>query len=162
RPRRSPSWTKRKRPPRLRPRDAVPDAPDPIDVAARALRHRDRSRVQLDARLARAGVADDGREEALEMLERLGYLDDGRFALARAAVLAERGYGDEGIRRLLAADGVAEDTIETSVAALEPEEARARGIVERRGSSLRLAQQLERKGFCEDAIVAALGDAIAE
>ena len=76
----------------------VPSEPDPIEIAARALRHRDRSRRQLDERLARAGVDDDGRAEALETLERVGYVDDGRFARARAAALAERGYGDDGIR----------------------------------------------------------------
>ena len=40
--------------------------PDPIELAARALRHRDRSRHELDERLARAGVDDAERAEALD------------------------------------------------------------------------------------------------
>jgi SOS response regulatory protein OraA/RecX len=140
----------------------VPDTPDPIDLAARALRHRDRSRVQIDERLTRAGVGQGRRAEALETLERLGYVDDGRFADARAAALAGRGYGDEAIRELLAADGIAEAVVETAVAALEPEAARAARIVERGGRSLRTARQLGRKGFGEDAIAAAVGEGIAD
>src|ERR1700749_1354239 len=106
------------------------DGPDPIELAARALRHRDRSRVQLDDRLARAGVTEEGRAEALETLERLGYVDDGRFAVTRAATLAGRGFGDEGIRQLLAADGIAAEAAEAALAALDPELDRARRIVE--------------------------------
>jgi regulatory protein len=140
----------------------VPDAPDPIELAARALRHRDRSRVQIDERLERAGVTDDGREEALETLERLGYVDDARFALARATALAQRGYGDEGIRQLLAADGVGEDAVQGALAVLDPEAKRARGIVALRGASVRTARQLERKGFGADAIAEAVREGIAD
>ena len=57
-----------------------PQPSDPIDLAARALRHRDRSRSQVDERLARAGVEDDRRADALDALERIGYVDDVRFA----------------------------------------------------------------------------------
>jgi len=58
----------------------------PIEIAARALRHRDRSRRQLDERLARAGVDEARRAEALETLERVGYVDDGRYARASGRV----------------------------------------------------------------------------
>ena len=37
----------------------MPRERDPVELAARALQHRDRSRRELDERLARAGVADD-------------------------------------------------------------------------------------------------------
>ena len=57
-----------------------PQPSDPIDLAAAALRHRDRSRTQIDERLARAGVEDDRRADALDALERIGYVDDARFA----------------------------------------------------------------------------------
>ncbi len=138
------------------------DRPDPVDLAARALRHRDRSRRQIDERLARAGVPDDGREEALETLERLGYLDDERFAAGRAEALVRRGYGDDGVRQLLASEGASEAAIDAALAALEPEAERARRIVEQRGASARTAAQLQRKGFGEDAVAAAAGGGIAD
>ena len=135
--------------------------PDPIDVAARALRHRDRSRAQVDARLARAGVGEEGREEALETLERVGYVDDARFAQARAAALAARGLGDLAIRHDLEQAGVGAERVAAAVAGLEPESERARAVVSRLGRTAKTAAQLARKGFSEDAIEAAIGSEFA-
>ena len=129
--------------------------PDPIEIAARALEHRDRSRRQVDERLERAGVTEDGRAEALETLERIGYLDDERYALARAVALAERGFGDEGIRHQLERDGVQPTAANAALAALEPECDRAARIVARLGAGPKTAAHLGRKGFGEDAIEAA-------
>jgi SOS response regulatory protein OraA/RecX len=137
----------------------VPADPDPIELAARALQHRDRSRQQLDERLARAGVDDAGRAEALETLERVGYVDDDRYALARAEALAQRGYGDDGIRHLLEADGLPADTVTAALAGLEPEPQRAADLVARLGPGAKTAAHLSRKGFGEDAIEAAAGEA---
>ncbi|HEY1564744.1 MAG TPA: RecX family transcriptional regulator [Gaiellaceae bacterium] len=134
-----------------------PQPSEPIDVAARALRHRDRSRQQVDERLARAGVGDDQRAAALAALERIGYVDDARFAGQRAASLADRGYGDEAIRALLAADGVAPDVVGEAVGALRPEAERAAEIVASLGASPRTAARLARKGFGEDTVEAAAG-----
>src|SRR3954470_16434812 len=134
-----------------------PPASDPIDLAAQALRHRDRSRRQIDERLARAGVEDDRRPDALDALERIGYVDDARFAGRRAASLAERGYGDEAISALLAADGVPPDLAGAAIGALRPEEERAAEIVASLGASPRTAARLARKGFGEDAVEAASG-----
>jgi regulatory protein len=136
----------------------VPADPDPIELAARALQHRDRSRQQLDERLARAGVDDAGRAEALETLERVGYVDDERYALARATALAQRGYGDEGIRHLLEADGIGTEVVTGALAALEPERQRAAEVVARLGPGAKTAASLARKGFGEDAIEAAAGE----
>ena len=61
---------------------------DPLELAARALKHRDRSRNELDRRLEEAGIAADEREQTLATLERIGYLDDRRFAATRARTLA--------------------------------------------------------------------------
>jgi regulatory protein len=137
----------------------VPADPDPIEVAARALQHRDRSRQQLDERLARAGIDEAGRAEALETLERVGYVDDERYALARAAGLAQRGYGDEGIRHLLEADGIPAQAVAGALAALEPERQRAAEVVARLGLGAKTAAHLGRKGFGEDAVEAAAGEA---
>jgi len=134
-----------------------PPASDPIDLAARALRHRDRSRSQIDERLARAGVEDDQRSDALDALERIGYVDDMRFAAQRATSLADRGYGDEAISALLAVDGVAPEVAVEAVSALQPEAERAAQIVASLGASPRTAARLARKGFGEDAVEAAAG-----
>jgi SOS response regulatory protein OraA/RecX len=134
-----------------------PQPSDPIDLAARALRHRDRSRSQIDDRLARAGVEDNRRADALEALERIGYVDDARFAGQRASALAGRGYGDEAISALLAADGVAPEVAEEAIRALPPETQRAEEIVASFGRSPRTAARLARKGFGEDAVEAAAG-----
>jgi SOS response regulatory protein OraA/RecX len=134
-----------------------PQPSEPLDVAARALRHRDRSRRQVDERLARAGVEDDQRADALTALERIGYVDDARFAGQRASSLADRGYGDDAIRALLAADGIAPDIAGEAVGALRPEAERAAEIVASLGASPRTAARLARKGFGEDTVEAAAG-----
>jgi SOS response regulatory protein OraA/RecX len=139
----------------------VPAEQDPIDVAARALRHRDRSRAQVSERLSRAGVTDEQREEALETLARVGYVDDARFAANRAAALATRGLGDSAIRHDLESSGVASESLEKALAGLEPEVERARAIAAANGRTTRTAAQLARKGFSEDAIETAIGADIA-
>jgi SOS response regulatory protein OraA/RecX len=126
--------------------------PDPLELAARALRRRDRSARDVDERLARAGVGEDQRVETLAALERLGYVDDDRYAAGRAASLAARGWGDEGIRELLARDGVAAASVDAALAALEPERERAAAIVRRNGASARTARRLAAKGFGDELV----------
>ena len=82
-------------------------------------------RESLRAKLERAGVSETAQTEAVEALERAGYVDDARFARDRAAVLAGRGYGDDWIRADLEAQGVAAEAAEAALAALEPEAERA-------------------------------------
>jgi regulatory protein len=125
---------------------------DPLDLAARALTHRDRSRRQIDERLARSGVTEDARAETLEKLERLGYLDDARFAAGRAAALAARGHGDEAIRHALAAEGIDAGAVDEALATLDPEAERARLLVARLGASAKTLAALRRKGFAEDTL----------
>jgi regulatory protein len=139
-----------------------PQSSDPLELAARALRHRDRSRRQVEERLERAGVEDVARADALETLERVGYVDDGRFAAGRAAALAARGYGDEAIRQLLHGEGVAAELAEAAVGALEPERERATRLVERLGASARTAAQLQRKGFGEESVEHGAGTSFAD
>jgi SOS response regulatory protein OraA/RecX len=140
----------------------VTDAPDPIDLAARALRHCDRSRRQVEERLERAGVAEESRHDALDTLERVGYVDAERFAVTRAASLAARGYGDEGIRHLLEADGAPATAITAALARLPAEAERAAGVVRAKGRSTRTAARLARKGFSEESVEAALGAGFAD
>jgi regulatory protein len=136
----------------------VPAPEDPLEVAARALRRRDRSRQDVDVRLRKAGVGDADRAEAIERLERIGYLDEDRFARSRASTLAERGHGDAAIRADLEQQGVAAEAAEAAVAGLEPEHERAAALVERLGASARTAGRLLRKGFAPEVVEELLGD----
>ena len=86
---------------------------------------------------------------------RAGLVDDERFCRNRAASLAERGFGDDGIRHDLSRQGVPPELVEAALVELEPEADRARRIVERRGPGPRTARYLAGKGFCEDALEAA-------
>jgi len=131
--------------------------PDPIEIAAKALRHRDRSRAQIAERLDRAGLDEAAQEEALDTLERVGYVDDSRYAATRAAALAERGQGDAAIRFDLEASGVGAEAVAEALGSLVPEADRAREIAARLGRTAKTAGQLARKGFGEDAIEGAVG-----
>jgi regulatory protein len=129
---------------------------DPLDVAVRTLRHRDRAAADVEARLEQAGVAEAERRETLDALQRLGYVDDARFAASRARALAQRGQGDEAIRFDLRRQGVADAYAESALAALEPERTRAEAIVAVRGPGPATARYLARRGFGEDAVQAAV------
>jgi regulatory protein len=130
---------------------------DPLELAAQSLRHRDRSRRDVDDRLARAGIGDAARGETLDALERLGYVDDGRFARTRAAALAERGYGDAYIRADLERQGTPANAVDEAVAELPDEAERATALVERDGRSARTAARLARKGFAAETLEQLLG-----
>jgi regulatory protein len=136
----------------------------PLDLAVRALRAHHRSRSDVEARLVRAGVGPDEVGETLATLERLGYLDDRRYALARAEELADRGYGDDWIRRDLREHGVERETAAAAVEALTSEPERAARLVSGSGGApdRRVAARLQRKGFGVDSVEAAFGGAFAD
>jgi SOS response regulatory protein OraA/RecX len=100
----------------------------PEEAAVRALRAADRSRAELDARLERQGFGGEERQEALDTLERLGYVDDRRTAALRAERLAARGYGDLYIRADLEQRGL---PVDEAFAAIEPEPERVRRFVDK-------------------------------
>jgi regulatory protein len=129
----------------------------PVDVAAQALRHRDRSRADVAARLARAGVGEAEREAALEQLERIGWVDDARFAQSRAGALAARGRGDALIRDDLESSGVDSEAVDEAIGGLDPEAERAQAIAAERGASGATARYLDRNGFSADSVEAAIG-----
>jgi regulatory protein len=130
----------------------APRKADPLDIALRALRSRDRSAAELQARLEQRGVGEAATEQALETLERIGYVDDERFARTRAEQLAERGSGDALIRDDLERRGLAADVVELALAALEPERERAARIAAQRGRSVKTARYLASRGFGEEAV----------
>ncbi len=107
-------------------------------------------------------MTDTNRTDALDTLERVGYVDDERFALTRAAALAARGYGDEWIRHDLESHGIRGEPAAVALAELEPEADRARALVERLGRTRKTASHLARKGFGEDAVEAAVGEIAAD
>ena len=131
----------------------------PLEAAAAALAHRDRSSAGLAVYLEERGVAPEEAAEAVERLERAGYVDDARFAASRAAALAGRGHGDDSIRFDLEAQGLPSEQIATAVEALEPERTRALGLLRARGVTPAALRRLAARGFSSDAIEAALGAA---
>jgi regulatory protein len=133
-----------------------PDAAEtaPLDLALRALRFRDRTAAELDARLEQRGIGEPERTQALETLERVGYVDDERFARNRAEQLAERGSGDALIRDDLERRGLAADVVELALSELEPERERAARIAERRGHTLKTVRYLASRGFGEESLEA--------
>jgi len=127
-----------------------------VEAALRALRARDRTAAELDERLNARGAGPAERREVLELLERVGYVDDRRFADTRAAALAARGSGDALIRDDLERRGVAAETIDAALAGLEPEHVRAERVVATRGRSAKTARHLAARGFDEDAVASAV------
>lgn len=126
--------------------------PDAVQTALRALRHRDRSVSELDARLEERGVGESERQETLETLARIGYVDDERFARTRAEQLAARAAGDALIRHDLEGRGIDSELVAAAIDALEPERDRARRIVAGRGRSAKTARYLTSRGFGPDAL----------
>ena len=126
-----------------------------LAAAARALRSRDLSSRRLEERLERADVAPTTRAEALSALARSGFVDDSRFAHNRAAALAERGYGDAAIRLELERHGIGSETRDEAIGGLEPEPARARRVIARRGKGPRTARYLAARGYGEESVAAA-------
>jgi regulatory protein len=125
-----------------------------VEQALRALRHRHRSAAELNLRLEQRGVGEAERKQALETLERVGYVDDERFACTRAEQLAIRGSGDALIRHDLEGRGLAPEHVEEALAALEPERERAARIAAQRGRSVKTARYLASRGFDVDALEA--------
>ena len=133
-----------------------------MERAARALRSRDLSAAELDARLDRAKVAPAARAETIARLSEAGAVDDDRFARSRAQALAGRGAGDFLVRHDLESRGLSAEAVEAAIASLEPEVVRAAGICSRRGAGPKTAHYLARKGFSDDAIESACAEGIAE
>jgi SOS response regulatory protein OraA/RecX len=134
-----------------------------LATATRVLRGRPLSARRLDERLQRAGFVASERAEALAVVRSAGFVDDERFAVTRAELLARRASGDALIRHDLLSQGIAGEAVERALAELEPEAARAaRAAAARHGGAAAKARFLARRGFAEDAIEAALGSTVAD
>lgn len=148
-------------PDRESPPDPVEEA-RAVDHAVRALARRDHSTMSLERKLRRAGVRAQARAAALELLGQAGYVDDGRYASDRAAVLAERGYGDAWILADLAQQGVDREAAEAAVAGLEAEPDRALRVLGAAGGGMRAVRLLGRRGFSEDTLDAVAATVVAD
>ena len=125
---------------------------DALDQALRALRHRDRSTIEIDRYLKSRGITDDERQTALETLVRTDLVDDRRYAERRAQSLVDRGAGNALIRHELARAGLAPDVVDDALVSLRPERERAAEIVARRGAGPKIARYLAGKGFSYDVV----------
>jgi regulatory protein len=154
-------------PPETVPPEAVPthglrEEERAVDRAMRALARRDHSVASLRAKLDRAGLSESAQSAALGRLERAGYLDDVRYAQDRAALLAERGYGDGWIRADLERQGVAREAADSAIAALAAESERALREAAEGGGGMRGLRSLARRGFSEDALEAVTEAVVAQ
>jgi regulatory protein len=131
------------------------------EAALRALRHRDRSRQDLDERLKLAGIPAEERDEALDGLVAAGLLSDDRFAQQRARSLADRNAGDALIRGDLRRHGITDEVISATLADLEAESERAARAFQRRGGGDRALRYLAGKGFARESLESlACGDPV--
>lgn len=131
-------------------------SPKAFEAGLRALSRRELSRYELVAKLERSGVEPEDAERAISQLAAAGYQSDERTAHERTRVLASRLYGDLAIRDDLERRGIADESIDSALANIEPELSRAGVLARRTGDATRLARQLERKGFTHETIEAAL------
>jgi regulatory protein len=130
--------------------------PTALEVAAKALAHRDRSAANLIAYLEQRGAAPEEASGAVERLQEAGYVDDARYASSRAAALAGRGYGDGAVRYDLERDGVSADDVDAALASLRPERERALSLLRAARRPPAAIRGLAGKGFSHDSIEAAL------
>ncbi len=100
-------------------RDARDKPPPSARAAAiRMLARRDLSRSELQRRLRTRGIAEAGIVEALDELERLGWLSDARYAQGVVAQRAGR-YGKRAIARDLVDRKIAPEVAREALGALE-------------------------------------------
>ncbi|MGH3113443.1 MAG: regulatory protein RecX, partial [Gaiellaceae bacterium] len=112
-----------------------------------------RLRERLDARGIRAPAA----EEALATLESAGIVDDARLARSRAAVLADRGWGDAAVAARLEQEGIGPEPAQAALSELLPEPERAAALATGAPDRRAAWRLLARRGFSSDSIEHAVG-----
>jgi len=127
-----------------------------VEAGLKALSRRELSRDELVAKLERSGIDPEDADRAISQLAAAGYQSDQRMAHERTRVLASRLHGDLAIRDDLERRGIAEESIDAALADIEPELSRAAALAQRAGDVTRLARTLQRKGYTQDTIEAAL------
>lgn len=144
--------------------------------ALRLLSHRMRSRQEVGDRLARRGWDSDVIADVLSRLERVGLIDDERFArlwVDERMRLRPRGLAL--LRQELRRKGISEETIDRTVSAYRSESdelARARDLLIRRQGRYagldpqtarrRMAGLLARRGFDSETVYTAVRQVLGE
>jgi regulatory protein len=131
-------------------------SPEAYEAGLRALSRRELSRDELAAKLERSGIGLEEAERAISQLTAAGYQSDERTAHERTRVLESRLYGDLAIRDDLERRGIADESIDSALANIEPELSRATALARRADDAMQLARTLQRKGYTQDTIEAAL------
>ena len=148
--------------PRLRLLRAELRRSEALATAGRALAQRPLSRRRLAERLDRRGVPPAMQREAVGTIAAAGLLDDARLAAARAAALAEGGWGDLAIATRLRREGIEEADVGRALADLPDEAERAVALMARISDRRKAWSLLVRRGFAPDAIDSVLGSLDAE
>jgi SOS response regulatory protein OraA/RecX len=133
-----------------------------LSVAVRALARGDLSRSRLEGLLERGRVRPAAARQALETLEQMGLMDDGRAAETRAVALADRGWGDAAIAAKLEGEGFAGEAVRAALAGVVPESERAARVAATERDLRRAYGVLARRGFREETIEEALGSSTAD
>jgi SOS response regulatory protein OraA/RecX len=128
-----------------------------LDAAVRTVARRDLSARALHERLAGRGVRAPAAAGAVETLAGAGIVDDGRAARARALALAGRGWGDAVVADRLTGEGFGSEDVRAALAALVPEQERARPLAARTEDRRRAWQLLARRGFAAETIEDVVG-----
>ena len=121
-------------------------------VGIKALARRELSLVELRDRLERSGVTPEHAAHVSVSLRDAGYQSDERTASERARVLASRCLGDAAIAADLEDRGLSAIAIDSALADLPTEDARAETLAARLGQGPKLLQTLSRKGYSEETV----------
>jgi SOS response regulatory protein OraA/RecX len=100
-----------------------------LRAAGRQVARGDVARQRLEERLLSRGVRRADATAAVETLAQAGAIDDSRLARARAARLAERGWGNAAIIARLHEAGISDEAAEGALAELASEPIRAEQLV---------------------------------
>jgi regulatory protein len=128
-----------------------------LGAATRLLARRDLSSRRLRERLDARGIRAPAAEAALAALQAAGILDDARLACSRAAVLADRGWGDAALLARLENEGIGPEPARAALAELLPEPERAAAVAAGLRDRRAAWRVLARRGFSSDSIEHAVG-----
>lgn len=138
--------------------------------ALRLLGYREHGTRELLAKLMGDGYPEDSAQTLVTELERMGLVDDARYARVLARTFLEgRRYGKGRARREMLRRGLPEDLVVRSLEALRTDDqeysealALALGLAARTHSLERLAARLARKGFSPELCFRAAREALAQ
>jgi regulatory protein len=131
-----------------------------FETAVRLLKARAKSRARLEEALVSRGYAAADVTDALERVTQLGYLDDARYADAKARAGHAEGRSRGDVLRRLEADGIPAEVAEGAVKEHGFDDAAAAKqlLQKRKLSGAKAARFLAGRGFPEDVIEKLVGN----